>query len=268
MKAEDLKLVVKEKYGAIANQSLKMAPSSCCGSSGCCGELEISMIGYEYKNVEGYNPDADLGLGCGIPTQFAGIKKGDYVLDLGSGAGNDCFVARAIVGETGKVTGLDFTDAMVEKAIQNNKKLGFTNVEFVKGDIEEMPLQGNNFDVVVSNCVLNLVPDKNKAFAQILRVLKLHGHFCVSDVVIKGYLPEKIRKNAEMYVGCVSGALEMDEYIEIINRQGFKNVTIHKQKEIVIPVEVLVNYLSEEEVTSFKNGDTGIFSITVSGYKV
>lgn len=268
MKAEDLKLVVKEKYGAIANQSLKMAPSSCCGSSGCCGELEISMIGDEYKNVEGYNPDADLGLGCGIPTQFAGIKKGDYVLDLGSGAGNDCFVARAIVGETGKVTGLDFTDAMVEKAIQNNKKLGFTNVEFVKGDIEEMPLQGNNFDVVVSNCVLNLVPDKNKAFAQILRVLKLHGHFCVSDVVIKGYLPEKIRKNAEMYVGCVSGAPEMDEYIEIINRQGFKNVTIHKQKEIVIPVEVLVNYLSEEEVTSFKNGDTGIFSITVSGYKV
>lgn len=268
MKPEDLKLVVKEKYGAIANQSLKMAPSSCCGSSGCCGELEISMIGDEYQNVEGYNPDADLGLGCGIPTQFAGIKKGDHILDLGSGAGNDCFVARAIVGETGKVTGLDFTDAMVAKAIQNNKKLGFTNVEFVKGDIEEMPLPDNNFDVVVSNCVLNLVPDKNKAFAQILRVLKLSGHFCVSDVVIKGDLPEKIRKNAEMYVGCVSGALEIDEYIEIINKQGFKNVTVHKQKEIVIPVEVLENYLSNDEVKSFKNGDTGIFSITVSGYKI
>ena len=268
MKPEDLKLVVKEKYGAIANQSLKMAPSSCCGSSGCCGELEISMIGDEYQNVEGYNPDADLGLGCGIPTQFAGIKKGDHVLDLGSGAGNDCFVARAIVGETGKVTGLDFTDAMVAKAIQNNKKLGFTNVEFVKGDIEEMPLPDNNFDVVVSNCVLNLVPDKNKAFAQILRVLKFDGHFCVSDVVIKGDLPEKIRKNAEMYVGCVSGALKIEEYLEIINKQGFKNVTVHKQKEIVIPVVVLENYLSKDEVTSFKNGDTGIFSITVSGYKI
>lgn len=267
MKAEDLKLVVKEKYGAIANQSLKMAPSSCCGSSGCCGELEISMIGDEYKNVEGYNPDADLGLGCGIPTQFAGIKKGDHILDLGSGAGNDCFVARAIVGETGKVTGLDFTDAMVAKAIQNNNKLGFTNVDFVKGDIEEMPLPDNSFDIVVSNCVLNLVPDKNKAFAQMLRVLKHGGHFCVSDVVIKGDLPDKIRKDAEMYVGCVSGALEIDEYLEIINNQGFKNVIIHKQKEIVIPVEVLENYLSEDELRSFKNGDTGIFSITVSGYK-
>ena len=268
MKAEDLKLVVKEKYGAIANQSLKMAPSSCCGSSGCCGELEISMIGDEYKNVEGYNPDADLGLGCGIPTQFAGIKKGDHILDLGSGAGNDCFVARAIVGEKGKVTGLDFTDAMVAKAIQNNNKLGFTNVDFVKGDIEEMPLPDNNFDIVVSNCVLNLVPDKNKAFAQILRVLKHGGHFCVSDVVIKGDLPDKIRKDAEMYVGCVSGAVKIDEYIEIINKKGFKNITVHKQKEIVIPVEVLENYLSNDEVKSFKNGDTGIFSITVSGYKI
>ena len=261
MKAEDLKLVVKEKYGAIANKSLKMAPSS------CCGELEFSMIGDEYLNIEGYNPDADLGLGCGIPTQYAEIKIGDHVLDLGSGAGNDCFVARAIVGETGKVTGLDFTDAMFAKAIENNKKLGFTNVEFVKGDIEEMPLPDNSFDVVVSNCVLNLVPDKNKAFAQIMRVLKPGGHFCVSDVVINGNLPEKLRKDTEMYVGCVSGAVGIDEYLEIINKQGFKNVTIHKQKEITVPLDILEKHLSKEESTSFKSGDTGIFSITVSGYK-
>jgi ubiquinone/menaquinone biosynthesis C-methylase UbiE len=267
MKAEDLKLVVQEKYGAIANQSLLMNQSSCCGPSSCCGELEFSMIGDEYKNVKGYNPDADLGLGCGLPTQFADLKTGDHVLDLGSGAGNDCFVARAIVGETGRVTGLDFTDAMVAKAISNNQKLGFANVEFVQGDIEEMPVPDNNFDVIVSNCVLNLVPDKDKAFAQMMRVLKPGGHFCVSDVVIKGELPEALRKDAEMYVGCVAGAIEMDEYLQIIENRGFKNTTVYKQKVISIPDEVLDNYLSKSEMEDFKNGDTGIFSITVSGYK-
>jgi len=267
MKAEDLKLVVKEKYGAIANQSILMNQSSCCGPSSCCGELEFSMIGDEYKNIKGYNPDADLGLGCGLPTQFADLKIGDHVLDLGSGAGNDCFVARAIVGEAGKVTGLDFTEAMVAKAIGNNQKLGFTNVEFVQGDIEEMPLTDNNFDVIVSNCVLNLVPDKDKAFAQMMRVLKPGGHFCVSDVVIKGELPEALRKDAEMYVGCVAGAVSMNQYIDIINSKGFQNVTIHKLKVISIPDEVLNNYLSKSEMEDFKNGDTGIFSITITGYK-
>jgi SAM-dependent methyltransferase len=225
------------------------------------------MIGDEYQNVEGHIADADLGLGCGLPTQFADLKIGDHVLDLGSGAGNDCFVARVLVGETGKVTGLDFTDAMVAKAIGNNQKLGYTNVEFVQGDIEEMPLPDNYFNVIVSNCVLNLVPDKNKAFAQMIRVLKPGGHFCVSDVVIKGELPEKLRQDAEMYVGCVSGASEMNKYLEIIEHQGFKNITVHKQKVISIPDEVLDNYLSKSEMKDFKNGDTGIFSITVSGYK-
>ena len=267
MKAEELKMVVQEKYGAIANQSLLMNQSSCCGTSSCCGELEFSMIGDEYQNVEGHIADADLGLGCGIPTQFADIKTGHHVLDLGSGAGNDCFVARAIVGETGKVTGLDFTDAMIIKAIENNKKLGFTNVEFIQGDIEEMPLPDNTFDVIVSNCVLNLVPDKDKAFAHMIRVLKPGGHFCVSDVVTKGELPEKLQKDAEMYVGCVSGASEMNKYLEIIEYQGFKNITIHKQKVISIPDEVLDNYLSKSEMEDFQKGDTGIFSITVSGYK-
>ncbi len=267
MKADDLKLIVKEKYGEIATHSQPQSALSCCGSSGCCEELEISMIGDEYKDMEGYNPDADLGLGCGIPTQFAGINKGDHVLDLGSGAGNDCFVARSIVGDSGKITGLDFTDAMLAKAIENTKKLGFTNIEFVKGDIEDMPLQENTYDVVVSNCVLNLVPDKNKAFAEILRVLKPGGHFCVSDVVIKGNLPEKIRTDAEMYAGCVSGAVGIDEYLEITSTQGFNNVTVHKEKEISIPESLFEKYLSEEEVASFRNKQSGIFSITVSGYK-
>lgn len=267
MKSSDLKQVVKEKYGQIASMSILQVQPSCCGTSGCCGELEFSMIGDEYQNIEGHVPDADLGLGCGIPTQFAEIKKGDHVLDLGSGAGNDCFVARAIVGETGKVTGLDFTDLMIDKAIENAKKLGYKNVEFIKGDIEEMPLPNNHFDVIVSNCVLNLVPNKNKAFAQMKRVLKTNGHFCVSDVVIKGNLPEKLRKDAEMYVGCVSGAVNIDEYLEIIHKQGFIKIIVHKQKEITVPENVLEKYLSKQEIESYMNGENGIFSITVSGFK-
>jgi len=267
MNAKDLKLVVKEKYSEIATQTKQQNESSCCGASGCCSTVDYAVFSESYNNLEGYNPDADLGLGCGIPTQFAGIKKGDHVLDLGSGAGNDCFVARAIVGETGKVTGLDFTDAMLLKADENNKKLGFTNVDFVKGDIEAIPLPDNSIDVVVSNCVLNLVPDKKKAFSEIMRVLKPDGHFCVSDVVIKGNLPEKLRKDAEMYAGCVSGAIDISDYLEIINENGFKNVSVHKQKEISLPDEVLANYLTKDEVTSFKVSEIGIFSITVSGYK-
>ena len=173
----------------------------------------------------------------------------------------------AIVGELGKITGLDFTDAMVAKAIENNKKIGYTNVEFVQGDIEEMPLPDNTYDVIVSNCVLNLVPDKNKAFAQMMRVLKPGGHFCVSDVVLKGNLPEQLQKDAEMYAGCVAGAIEMTEYLQIIKKNGFKNTTVHKQKAISIPDDVLDNYLSKSEMEDFQKGDTGIFSITVSGYK-
>jgi arsenite methyltransferase len=268
MNANDLKLVVQEKYGEIAKQSLLINTSTCCGpSSNCCGDLEFSMIGDEYKNIEGHNKDADLGLGCGIPTNFAAIKQGDHVLDLGSGAGNDCFVARAIVGESGKVTGLDFTESMIVKANQNNQKLGYGNVAFVQGDIEEMPLPDNSFDVIVSNCVLNLVPDKNKAFSEIMRVLKPGGHFCVSDVVIKGVLPEKLRKDAEMYAGCVAGAIEREKYMEIIEIQGFKNLIVHKMRAIPIPAKVLENYLSKNEITEFQNSEIGIFSITVSGFK-
>jgi len=264
---ETLKSIVKDKYSGIALQSKEQNETSCCGVGGCC-TVDYTIFSENYKKLAGYNPDADLGLGCGIPTQFAGIKEGDSVLDLGSGAGNDCFVARAIVGETGYVTGLDFTEAMLAKANANNAKLGFTNVAFVQGDIEEMPFPENSFDVVVSNCVLNLVPDKNKAFAQIMRVLKPHGHFCVSDVVLKGQLPEKLRKDAEMYAGCVSGAIEMNEYLEIIAKHSFKHVTIHKQKEVEIPQEILKNYLSDKEIKQMHSGEIGIYSITVSGDKI
>jgi len=269
MKAEDLKLVVQEKYGAIANQSLLLnqSQSSCCGTSGCCGELEFSMIGDEYKNVEGYNPEADLGLGCGLPTQFADLKIGDHVLDLGSGAGNDCFVARSIVGEEGRVIGVDMTEAMISLANQNCDKHGFKNVQFRLGDIENMPIGANKADVVISNCVLNLVPDKRKAFAEIYRVLKSKGHFSISDVVIIGTLPDPIKNAAEMYAGCVSGALQKDQYMKYIFEQGFVNIQIQKEKEIIIPDEILLDYLTESELVAFNKSKTGIFSITVYGEK-
>ena len=265
MKSEELKQIVKEKYGKIAEQNSE--EKSCCGPS-CCGpEVDYSVFSEDYKNKEGYNPDADMSLGCGIPTDYAGIKAGDHVLDLGSGAGNDCFVARAIVGEIGKVTGLDMTEQMISKAKENCAKLGFTNVEFVAGDIEEMPFGEKIYDVVISNCVLNLVPDKTKAFREIFRVLKPGGHFCVSDVVIKGALSDKMKKDAEMYAGCVSGASEMNEYLKIVEDSGFVNVKVHKQKEIKLPETLLSEYNDPNELKSYQTGDTGIFSITVSASK-
>jgi arsenite methyltransferase len=266
IKKKDIKQLVKEKYSEIALQSKKDNETSCCGSGGCC-ETDYTIFSENYEKLEGYNPDADLGLGCGIPTQFARLKKGDAVLDLGSGAGNDCFVARAIVGETGKVTGLDFSETMLEKARENVKKLGFTNVDFVKGDIEEMPVASGTIDVVVSNCVLNLVPDKGKAFSEIFRVLRNDGHFSISDVVIKGTLPAGLKNDAVMYAGCVAGAIDKEEYLGIIRKAGFRDISINKEKEIRLPEEVLRNYLSEDELEEFKNGDTGIFSITVSAEK-
>ena len=265
--SKDLKVVVKEKYSEIANQSKAQNESSCCGSSGCCGELDFSMIGDEYNGVDGHVADADLGLGCGIPTEFAGIKEGHHVLDLGSGAGNDCFVARAFVGDKGKVTGIDFTEAMIEKALENNQKLGYTNVEFMQGDIEEMPLPDDSFDVVISNCVLNLVPDKEKAFKEIYRVLKPGGHFCVSDVVIAGNLPEKIKEDAEMYAGCVSGAIQKNDYLKIIRENYFMDISIEKEKKIKIPNSILLKYLSMDELRKFKKEKTGIYSITVKAKK-
>jgi len=264
---KDLKKIVQEKYSYIAKQSKQQNESSCCGGTSCCGEVDYTIFSDNYSHLKGYNKDADLGLGCGLPTEFAGIKAGNSVLDLGSGAGNDCFVARAIVGETGKVTGIDFTDAMIEKAKANNQKLGFTNIDFIKGDIENIPLPDNTYDVVISNCVLNLVTDKQKAFKEIYRLLKPGGHFCVSDVVISGELPEKIKQDAEMYAGCVSGAINKNEYLDIIKENGFKGISVQKEKEIEIPNNILLNYISIDELRKFKKDKTGIYSITVTANK-
>ena len=267
MKAEELKLIVKEKYWEIANQSKLINQSSCCGSTSCCGEVDYTIFSDDYSGQAGYNPDADLGLGCGIPTEFALINKGDTVVDLGSGAGNDCFVARALVGETGKVIGVDFTETMIEKARENAEKLGFNNVEFRYGDIEKMPLTANKADVVISNCVLNLMPDKKKSFDEIYRILKVGGHFSISDVVLEGILPSKLEQAAEMYAGCVSGAIQKPDYLDIIKACGFKNVSVQKEKKITIPDEILLNYITNSELDELKHNNIGIFSITVYAEK-
>lgn len=201
--SEQIKDMVRQKYSEIALQDKDDNQASCCGSGGCSTEV-YNIMTDDYTNLEGYNPDADLGLGCGLPTQFAKIKTGDIVIDLGSGAGNDCFIARSETGETGKVIGIDFTPAMIDKARQNADKLSYHNVEFRQGDIEKMPVTSNTADVIVSNCVLNLVPNKYGVFQEMFRVLKPGGHFSISDIVLVGNLPKKIQDAAEMYAGCVS----------------------------------------------------------------
>jgi arsenite methyltransferase len=263
---EQIKEMVREKYSAIALQDKETNESSCCGS-GCCSTDVYNIMSDDYSTLEGYNPDADLGLGCGLPTQFAQIKKGDVVIDLGSGAGNDCFIARKEAGETGRVIGIDFTPAMIEKARANVDKLGYNNVEFRQGDIEKMPISANVADVIVSNCVLNLVPNKYGVFQEIYRVLKPGGHFSISDIVLVGQLPEKIQQAAEMYAGCVAGAIQKQEYLGLIEATGFNATTLQKEKSITIPDDILGQYLSPEEIVAFKSSGTGIHSVTVFAQK-
>lgn len=270
---EELKRVVREKYGQIAVES-----GSCCGSvetkkpvSSCCGgskdDANYTIMSDEYTHLQGYVADADLKLGCGLPTEYAAIKEGDTVVDLGSGAGNDVFIARQIAGEKGRVIGLDMTPEMIEKANRNNEKLGYSNVEFHLGEIESMPFNDGIADVVVSNCVMNLVPDKEKAFSEMYRIMKPGGHFCISDIVLKGELPGGLRESAAMYAGCVSGALQQEDYIATVINAGFREVEIKKTKVIELPFETLKRFMTEEEALCFGSGGSGIFSITVVGYK-
>ncbi len=261
---EQIKQSVREKYARIVSKE----NSSCCC---CCGDsdddADYTVFSESYEHLDGYVADADLNLGCGLPTEFAGIKTGDHVLDLGSGAGNDCFVARMETGETGQVTGIDFTPEMIDKARQNARNLKFENVEFLYGDIEDMPISAASQDVVISNCVLNLVPDKPKAFAEIFRVLRPDGHFCISDVVIEGALPEGLQKDAELYAGCVSGALQKSDYLNTIRDCGFTDINIRKQKAVTLPDDLLKKYLDPKAMEAFRLSQTGIFSITVTATK-
>lgn len=264
--SNDLKKLVTEKYTQIAGQSAAENASSCCGVGGC-GTVDYAVFAEDYTKMKGYVADADLGLGCGVPTEFAQIREGHTVIDLGSGAGNDVFVARAIAGEKGKVIGVDMTEAMIAKARENCEKLGFRNVEFRHGDIEKLPVTANAADVVISNCVLNLVPNKEKAFAEIFRVLKTGGHFCISDVVTSAPLPDAIMKASELYAGCVAGAITKDDYLSIIAKTGFEEVRVVKEKPIHVPDEILLQHISRGDLENYRASKEAILSITVYGEK-
>ncbi|MGH2643465.1 MAG: arsenite methyltransferase [Chitinophagaceae bacterium] len=261
-----LKDLVRQKYGEIASQDKAINQSSCCGS-GCCSAEVYNIMSEDYSGLEGYHPEADLGLGCGLPTEFAQIKQGDTIIDLGSGAGNDCFIARRETGDSGKVIGIDFTPQMIEKARANADKLGYHNVEFRRGDIENMPVISDIADVVVSNCVLNLVPNKDGVFKEIYRVLKPGGHFSISDIVLEGELPPAIKQAAEMYAGCVAGAIQKHDYLDMISKSGFIHIKLQKEKNIHIPADILANYLSEEEMDQYKKNYGNIQSITIYAEK-
>ena len=271
-----LKALVRDKYSEIAEKSKKDDAAGCCGPTSCCDPgtgvqsgdgIYFDIMAESYEGLEGYQPDADLSLGCGIPIEFAGLKPGQSVLDLGSGAGNDIFVARSAVGETGRLTGLDFSEAMIRKARDNAEKMGYENVDFITGDIEEMPLESGWFDVVLSNCVLNLVPNKKTAFAEIFRVLKPGGYFSISDLVLEGTSPRPIQKAAEAYVGCISGAIQKEEYLGIVRASGFADVTVRKEREIVIPQNWLVRLLGEEQASIIETHHFRVLSITICGNK-
>lgn len=264
--SEELKQIVKDKYGKIAEQDRALNAASCCGATDA-SESVMYVMADKYDELSGYNADADLGLGCGLPTVYAQIREGDTVIDLGSGAGNDCFVARHETGPTGKVIGIDFTEKMIEKARINAEKLGYNNVEFRYGDIEEMPVNDNVADVIVSNCVLNLVPNKKAVISEIYRVLKPGGHFSISDIVLEGDLPEALQKDAEMYAGCVAGAIQKSEYLGFIEKQSFTGIQIQKNKPISLPKDILDKYLNASELEAYLSGKTGIFSITVFAQK-
>ena len=265
---QEIKDMVRQKYGAIAGQSKEQNQSSCCGSTcGCSAPVEFTVMAEDYSKLAGYAPEADLALGCGLPTEFAQIKKGDTVVDLGSGAGNDCFIARSVTGAEGRVIGIDMTDEMIARARANATKLGYTNVEFRLGDIEQMPVENDTADVVVSNCVMNLVPDKVKAFSETYRILKHGGHFSISDIVLKGELPESARHDAALYAGCIAGAVQKEEYLRVIADAGFAQVTIQKERKIDVPEEILNKYLTPGQLQELRDNTIGIFSVTVFAEK-
>jgi SAM-dependent methyltransferase len=265
-KEQELKNIVKERYSKIAEQGKTENAASCCGATTPSNKVYNIMMD-DYSKTEGYVKDADLGLGCGLPTEFAQINKGDTVIDLGSGAGNDCFVARHETGAEGKVIGIDFTPTMIKKARTNAEKLNYNNVEFREGDIDDMPVNDNVADVIVSNCVLNLVPNKQKVIGEIFRVLKPGGHFSISDIVLVGDLPDALKQDAEMYAGCVTGAIQKSDYLQFIKDHDFQNITIQKEKPIRIPDDILSKYLTEDAIKTFNGSGVGIFSITVYAEK-
>jgi SAM-dependent methyltransferase len=265
---ELLKAAVRERYSEIVLQprAAGCRASDCCTPSAESG-AESGALSEDYSRLPGYVAEADYGLGCGLPTETAALQPGDTVLDLGSGAGNDAFVARAIVGEEGRVLGVDMTAAMVAKARANAAKLGYANVEFRLGEIEHLPVERESVDVVVSNCVLNLVPDKRRAFAEVFRVLKLGGHFSISDIVVEGELPAELRQSLEAYTGCIGGALSKTEYLSLIQQAGFTKVHVAKEKAVAVPDELAVDVLGAAGAAQARASNARLLSVTVYGEK-
>ena len=240
MKKEEIKKAVKRRYRDIARQS-----SSCCApASPCCGSAVPAQdigrkIGYSDEELRAVPGGANLGLGCGNPVALASIKEGEIVIDLGSGAGFDCFLAAGKVGNHGRVIGVDMTPEMVAKARENAGKGGYSNVEFRLGEIENLPIEDNLADLVISNCVINLSPDKERVFAEAYRVLRPGGRLTVSDIVLLKPLPSSILNSIEAYVGCVAGAAMKTDYLEAIRAAGFQDVTV--SDETAFPIEGAAN---------------------------
>jgi arsenite methyltransferase len=266
MQGEDeVRALVRERYSAIARVKGSCRAPSCCGPEMVPDGLNV--IGDAYEGVEGRLAEADLNLGCGVPTQHAALRRGETVLDLGSGAGNDVFIARHEVGAEGRVIGVDMTPDMVARARENARKLGFANVEFRLGEIEHLPVESGSIDAIISNCVLNLLPDKAPAFVEMFRALRPGGRFCVSDIVATGQLPQGVREAAGLYVGCVAGALPEPEYLALIDAAGFQGVRNAKEQAIALPDEALSPHMSRDEIAAFRASGVELKSVTVLGAK-
>jgi arsenite methyltransferase len=242
-------------------------PASLLEALGGMAPDGLDVIGDSYAGVAGRLAEADLHLGCGVPTRQAALQPGETVLDLGSGAGNDVFIARHEVGPEGRVIGVDMTPEMVARARGNAGKLGVANVEFRLGEIERLPIEAGSVDVVISNCVLNLRPDKAPAFAETFRVLRPGGRFCVSDIVATGELPEGVRTAAALYVGCIGGALPEADYLGLIRAAGFTAVRVAEAKPIELPDEALAAHLTGDELSAFRASGVMLKSVTVAGRK-
>jgi SAM-dependent methyltransferase len=231
----DIKNIVKKEYGQIAKTSGQCGCGSCSCGSNTTVQKQSGQLGYSEAEMTAVPAGSNLGLGCGNPTALASLKEGDVVLDLGSGAGVDVFLASKIVGPTGKAIGVDMTDEMLIAARENAKKGGFTNVEFLKGDIEALPIADNSIDVVISNCVINLAPSKAQVFSEIHRVLKSGGRLMVSDVVLTKPLPAELKNDKDLLVGCISGAILKEDYLNLLKQTGFTDIEIYKETPSFLP---------------------------------
>lgn len=265
---EQFRETVRKKYAEVA----RSAGAGCCDVPACCNDEsgltdEITMIGDAYDGVGGYMEEADLGLGCGLPVEHAGLQSGQTVLDLGSGAGLDIFVAREHVGDTGHLIGVDMTAEMISKARANARQAGFENAEFRLGEIENLPVRSDEVDVVISNCVLNLVPNKQRAFAEIYRVLKKGGHFCISDVVSSREMPGWARDIADAYAGCVSGTIPREDYLDAIRDSGFSDVKVVTERRIEVPQDLLASRLTKDQLAEVQENDLYVMSVTVTASK-